>query len=1432
MQRSRINSFIDCYFQQCKNIFIVSIFFAALLFNLSINAQHKNLTFKHLTIEDGLSQNAVFAILQDSKGFMWFGTKDGLNKYNGYTFTVYTHDPYDTTTISSNFIKIIFEDSRGTLWIVTFNGELNLMDSKTEKFYRISIDTNNPKSLSSDDITSIAEDRDGNIWLGTIGGGLNMIERENILKSNYEFIHFEHNPDDTNSLNDNNVNSLLIDNSGILWIGTDSGLSKMISNAKKQFQRFVIDTKNKTVPPNIIDKNIRAILNDSDSTLWLGSSSGVILFNKNNGRFVHYPNRYDIKKYGWGVANDIIKDRSGNLWIGTPAGLMRFDTASKTYIYFEPNSLDYNSISYGGISKIVSDRSGNIWIGTNGYGINIYYPEANRFHSFPYKKFSDKIKTNISIRTIFEDSQNIIWFSSEVLYEWNRKTNELTSHADQQDWNQMGSTGAWSIIEDKNGYLWFGTYRGLYRFNRKTNEHLQFKFNPDNPEALQDEIVLGVFEDNYGSIWAVTEKHLSKLIDVQNGRFINYIYIDKRIANFMMSSSMYQDKQDNLWFTTNIGLFKFNPEKEKFTSYRNNPQDHNSINNNLIRSIYPDPIAPDKILWIGTAGGGINKFDLQNETFTHITEKDGLPNNVVYGILPDEEGNLWLSTNKGLSKYNPAKNHFTNYDVNDGLQSNEFNTGAFFKSKSGELFFGGINGFNYFFPGEVGNKKSIPNLVFTDFKLFNKPVSVKQDNSILKEVISETKEIKLSHSDNVISFEFASLDYYAPTKNQYAYKLEGFNEGWIQLGTKREVSFTNLDPGEYVLRVKGTNSDGVWNEKGASIRIIITPPVWQTWWAYLLYGFVLLTGLYLIRRYELNRVNLKNQLKFEKVESKTLREIDQMKSRFFTNISHEFRTPLTLILGQIDSLQSSIKDLKDKGKLQIAHKNAKRVLRLINQLLDLSKLEAGSLELKAEPHNIVSFLKNLFYSFDLLADKKNIKLSFTSKQEKVFVNVEPDKMEKVFYNLVSNAFKFTAEGGEIAINVFEVDEIPVLVRKYDSENQKSNLNRRKLFQTDKAIDSTIRNKYAAISIKDTGIGIPEDRLSNIFDRYYQADNLQTQDYEGTGIGLALAKELVELHNGIISVNSKVDEGTEFVIYLPFSKERKLTRDQIALVDQTQKISKEFQNQLEDEVLNMTDEHQDHPINGDKINRQIILVVEDNPDVRAYISEQLESKYSVIQAVNGEDGIVEAQEAIPDLIITDVMMPKMDGIEFCKELRKNEKTSHIPIIMLTAKASLDEKIEGLETGVEAYLTKPFSTKELTVRVSNLIHQREQLRKRFSGKTIIKPSDVTSTSIDQTFLEKVIKSVEAHIEDEQFNVDKLAEEVYMSISQLNRKLRALIDQPAGQLIRSMRLNRAAGLLKQNVGSVAEICYMVGFNDQSYFTRTFKKQFGFTPSEFKKQ
>jgi signal transduction histidine kinase/DNA-binding response OmpR family regulator len=566
----------------------------------------------------------------------------------------------------------------------------------------------------------------------------------------------------------------------------------------------------------------------------------------------------------------------------------------------------------------------------------------------------------------------------------------------------------------------------------------------------------------------------------------------------------------------------------------------------------------------------------------------------------------------------------------------------------------------------------------------------------------------------------------------------------------------------------------------------------------------------------MNRIRLKNQLELETVEGDKLKELDRMKSRFFANISHEFRTPLTLILGQIDSVMSSRIETKEKGKLQVALRNARRLLHLINQLLDLSKIEAGSMELRAERHDLVSFLKNVVYSFESLAEQRKISLRFESDEENIAVLFEQDKMEKVFYNLLSNAFKFTPEGGAVRVTV--------------GRNSSRHASRAEARPTE----------CITITVADTGIGIPADQLPHVFDRFYQVDNSQTREHarlpartalaggpsgqEGTGIGLALAKELVELHHGAISVISKEGEGTEFVVRLPIEK-----REQLAGTPADSSRSLAVQGD-QGEI----DEEQAGEAVGaaGNVSGEIILIVEDNADVRAYIREQLENSYRVVEAVNGEKGIIKAQETIPDLIITDVMMPKMDGYQFTRKIRGDEKTSHIPIVMLTAKAGLDDKIEGLEKGVDVYLTKPFSAKELKVQVRNLITRREELRRRFSTATIIKPSEVTATSVDKAFLERVIKCVESHFEDEQFGVEDLAQEAAMSVSQLNRKLHALIDQPAGELIRSMRLQRAADLLKQNAGTVAEISYKLGFTDQAYFSRAFKKQFGCTPSEYKKQ
>ncbi len=1360
-------------------------YFQLILIVLStIKVDAQDISFRHLTIDDGLSQNAIPSIIQDRQGFIWFGTKDGLNRYDGYTFKIFQNDIRDSTSIASNYISTIFEDHYGIIWIGTLTGDLNYYQTASETFKRVKVADNKNK------ITSITEDSSGNLWVGIEGNGLFCITHNKDL-SQFASRHYFFSPD-SSGISSNSISAVFIDFNGRLWIGSSSGLDLFYPQSNS-FKQYKIDTRSRNAPPFPADNSVTSITQTKHNHLWLGTPSGLVDFNIDNGDYRLFPHHYNVFRFGWGTIIDIKADPSGNLWLATPGGLMEFITDKKSYRYYTNNPLDPNTISYNAVSSLCCDKAGILWIGTPGAGINIYDPKANRFATFTRKRDDRSRITGFSVRAICEDNMGDVWISTEVLYRWNRQTGELKSYETSSTRpDDFGNTGAWSIINDSKGILWFATSQGLFSYNPETARSRLYKNNTATKSGPPQKEVYNVLEDNDGNMWIVTEHYVSKLIDSETGKFQNYKYNKDSFQNAALHPCIYQDKEGMFWIGTERGLIKFNQKTGSFQKYLNNLSDPHSMNNDLIKSICPDPGYPEKYLWIGTSGG-LNRFNRIENTFKAYTTKDGLPNNVVYGILPDSKGNLWLSTNHGLSRFNPSSITFKNFDVHDGLQSNEFNTGGFYKSNSGEMFFGGIKGLNYFYPEKVKNNPFVPEIVITDCEIQNRS----SENGSHEQIIipaAGTAEITLSYIIDIIRFEFSALDFSVPEKNKYTYKLENFNDVWINAGTHHSATFTQLPPGEYIFRVKGSNNDGVWNEKGASLKLIILPPWWQTWWAYLVYGILFLLGLYILRRYELNRLQLKNQLKLEKVESDSLRNLDQIKTRFFANISHEFRTPLTLILGQIESVLTSGIGTKEKGKLHIAIRNARRLLTLINQLLDISKIEAGSMELKAGQHNIVSFFKSLFYSFESLAESKKITLKFESVYENIPVVFEPDKIEKVFYNIVSNAFKFTPPYGEIRVNV-----------------------------------NYLNSLEAEIRIKDSGIGIPADRLPKIFNRFYQVDNSSTREHEGTGIGLALTKELIELHKGSISVSSVEGEGTEFIIHLPLG-DTKHQKEKSGITPPGKSTSPEitydtFESVSTNNLKGMT--KQSEAVK----NQEIILIIEDNKDVRNYIKELTEGEYIVSEASNGEEGILRAREIIPDLIITDIMMPKMDGYKLSQEIRNDKRTSHIPIIMLTAKAGLDDKIEGLETGIDAYLTKPFSAKELKVRIKNLILQRKELRKKFSQATIIKPSEVTSVSIDQEFLEKIIKIIESHFEDEQFSVDKLSEEIGMSVSQLSRKLKALIDQPAGQLIRSLRLQRAADLLKQNAGSVAEICYKIGFNDQAYFSRSFKKQFGCSPSDYKK-
>lgn len=1349
----------------------------------------QEVNFRHLNINDGLSQNAVFAILQDNRGFMWFGTKDGLNRYDGYTFKVYQHNPFDSATLSANYITKLFEDSRGILWVGTLNGGLNFYNREKETFQRISFNIGNLPDFNEPEVRSLTEDSQGYIWAGTRNGGLFRLT----IQNNHEIglKHFKSDSIISGGLKGNTVAALYTDSNGILWAGTTEGLNRFIPE-KEMFAFYEINTHHAQRPENDLQKNVTSILEGSDGTFWLGTLAGMVRFDRLTGDYELLPHQYELFRYGWGIIVEMVEDNSGFFWLATPGGLMRFNPLNQSYTYFKHDPFNSNSISDNTISSLCFDKSGILWIGTSGLGINIYNPHAIRFPTLRREKDAASRVTGFSIRSVFEDRDGIVWIGSDVLFRWDRTKNELKSYeTTSYNPDDFGNVGPWKMIQSSDGIIWMASNEGLFMYNPGNQDVKQFKFNPDNKEGIPEKDVFCVFEDMKGQIWILTENYLCTLSDRKNGIFSRPVHLGLPSFNEPARTIIHQDNDSIFWIGTREGLLRFDEKTQQLFFYKNTPANPYSLSNNLIKAICPDPSDPDNFLWIGTAGGGLNLFNKRDEIFSHITEKDGLPNNVVYGILPDSEGNLWLSTNKGLSKFNPHKVTFRNYDVKDGLQSNEFNTGAFYRAKSGELFFGGINGLNYFYPKNITDNPNKPELVITSLKIQNKSIFPDAENSILQKSVSETEKIELNHKDDIITFGFAALDYAAPEKNQYAYMLENFNNAWIHSGTLNSATFTNLPPGEYIFRVKGSNNDGIWNETGARLAIVIKPPWWKTWWAYSFYSLALLFSLWLFRYFEVKRVKLRNQLRLNSIETESLRKLDQLKTHFFTNISHEFRTPLTLVLGQIENVLNSDISPNQKSKLQVANQNAEKLLSLINQLLDLAKIETGSIKLNMEAVDLIPFLKNIFHSFESLAESKNITFQFETECKEVETEFDPEKMERLFYNLLSNALKFTEKNGTVKLSV-------------KLENQSK----------------------VEIKVADSGIGIPASQLPFIFDRFFQADNSVARKLEGTGIGLALAKELVELHRGEITATSTEQKGTEFIVTFPVLSAKNISLED-SITDTPVKRKKPLNtnnNSVENQKLTES--------NAADTKKEIILVVEDNEDVRNYVGQILEPNYLILTAQNGEQGFLVAQNDIPDLIVSDVMMPEMDGFQFSKKIRNNEKTSHIPMIMLTAKAGFEDKIEGLESGVDAYITKPFKAKELTVQIDNLLKQRRLLRERFRKSITIKPSEISAISADQVFLQKTIQKIENHFGDFQFSVEHLAEHLNMSISQLNRKLNALIGQPAGHLIRSMRLTRAADLLKQNSASVSEICYDLGFSDQAYFSRAFKKQFGSSPTAYKNQ
>ncbi len=1369
----------------------------------------QNPLFKPITVEDGLSSSDANCIIQDKIGFIWIGTDNGLNRFDGSDFKVYRNNQNNPNSISDNSIWSLYEDRSGNIWVGTKGGVLNKYIPAFDKFERINLNEN---KYNENSITSILEDREGFIWIGTYSQGLFRYESGTGKITNWKY-----DPNNKKGLSNNYISSIMHDEAGNIWISTYNGLNRLNpQNISDGFNIFFASESNKnSISNNLVWRISQSTVNKN--LLWICTANGLCTYELDKNKF----NRIDIKPdYPLQFSNSFASVAEQNingkeiLWAATYAGLYKIDlnrNLSEQFIHDKKNS---NGLLGNQIDQLLLDRSGVLWIATE-KGINYHSLKTQKFNSIFLKNRSNQLFQelfNADIKAIVDEGKDEFYIAaSEALFYL--KINNESSLLKKFD--ELNNLNLWSLEKGSNNDLWIGTYgNGLIHFDLKTLKKQFVKIESPTFKTSAFNYIKALHLGKDGYLWIGFWGGGLASLNTKTNEYKIWIKDDneKNTLSFNDVWALHEDKFGRLWIGTNGGgLDLFVPNKNgEFLSWKVEENNNNSLVSNSILTITEIPSSNENetILLIGTESG-LNKatvistesniYDVKLNFSTYPDAKE-LFNKSLGAILKDDQGYLWISSNTGLFRYNPKDNSSTNFGYADGLFSNIFNSNSFAQSKSGLMIFGSVKGPVIFNPAEIKLSEYQPNIILTDFKVFDKSIEP-GENSPIKSNIALANEIILAHSENVFSFQFAALDYNSAKSIKYSYIMEGFDKDWNLNGDRTFATYTNLNPGTYKFKVKATNSDGVWNDQPAEILVIVNSPWWRTVWAYVAYLLLILTGLFFIRKVEVNRSKLQNELRFREIEAEKLRDIEKIKSRFFANLSHEFRTPLMLIKGPVEQLLNGKNNNPDE-QIRLIQRNSEKLQKLIDQLLELTQLEASSIPLRAREENLIVLLRGIVYSFSSLAEQKKITLNFNTNIEGLTAWVDKDKLEKILNNILSNAFKFTKENGTIAVNVHK-----------EKQNEK---------------------EFISISIKDSGIGIPKEKLEHIFDRFFQVDDSSRKEYSGSGIGLSLVRELVDLHRWKISVNSEIGSGTEFVLNIPayddyLDDNQKVTEEHSFLGngnnDGNTELSAEKKETNEINIASV-DRLNDSGLDDKK---KTILIVEDSVDVQIYMKEILKDEYNIIIAEDGVKGLESAVQFLPDIIISDVMMPKMDGMEFCSHIKSDWQTSHIPVILLTAKASSENKIEGLETGADDYVTKPFSFRELSVRIKNLLNQREILKQKFGKDVNFKPEDITPNKADQEFLQIATGIIEKNIGVPEFDSDQFAQQMFLSRSQLHRKLHSITGQSTGEFIRTIKLKKAAGLILEKQFSVTQIALEVGFNSPSHFTKAFKQMFGCLPSEF---
>lgn len=1325
--------------------------------------------FRTLTKKDGLSQVSVFAVEQDSSGFIWLGTRDGLNRYDGYAFKVFKNEEISSSIVSNDVRILKYQQQNNCLWIGTIEG-ISRFDLKSQKFQNYK-NTTTSNILPGNDVRCIFIDKDNKVWIGTNNGLAYYEPSTNQLITVFQ-------------QNNISVDCMMYTDSGTLLIGTSNGLYRLSQNTKPLLIPF---DSPKEVEIGLNKANIKALLQDKDGRIWIGChESGLIAIDKFDTDPVYH--RYKSnKKKPKGLSNDNIRALTlgidNKVWVGTFNGLNIYNAESDNFEVLKKSENNTSHLSDSSIKSIFKDKRGGMWVGTYYGGVN--YSEA-MFHKF--KNFTNSIYDANSlssdiVSSFAEEANGNLWIGTEGggLNYYNRFNNTFKSYNyDENDNNTISGNNVKQILLHDNK-LWIGTFtKGFCSLDLKTNKVTRYG---TTNSALSNNNVYDL--DLIGDkLWIGTFGSGLNVFDIRSQQFENKRIQHKKLSSEFVRVIMKDNTNDKIiWVGTERGLNMCILDTTNTISL---------INYYLLtQQIYALHQDKHGNIWIGTLSNGIYKLDVKKKTLLNFSKSNGLAGNTIFGILEDDISKLWLSTNYGLSKLDPNNQLITNYTTANGIVNTEYNFNAYSKSNSGDLLFGGINGFTRFNPSDIKSNEFIPNIAFTALMQNNNLVIPNGKSSVIDADINYCKNIEFDYNEANFSLSFAALDYLSPASNHYSYKLEGLDKDWITTIGEHEVHYTLQNEGKYVFRLKGSNSDGIWNAAEKQITIVVNPPFWRSWWAYLVYIGILSFAVLSFYRY----LKLRTSLHLENYARLQEQDLHEAKLRFFTNITHELRTPLTLIHAPVKKLLEKPMDEESVHRLKMIEKNTQRLLNLVNQVLTFRAIESDQEPILAANKNLTLFLKEIFLPFTETALNRSIEYTFESDDDTLMVFFDEEKLEKVCFNLIANAFKFTNDGGKIKVRL----------TKDDNE--------------------------AIIEVIDNGIGIEDLHKDQVFQRFYEKQHPQHSEIKGTGIGLALSKQLVEMHHGTISFGSIVGQGTTFKVRLllgdklfkPNEIVSEHSKTKVKQFDSKATINLLFGDTKESAKLCLTNEVLPFT------KKEKLLIIDDNPDIRELIHSVFEQEYEINEASNGKEAIALIKKTQPSLIICDIMMPIMDGIAFTKRIKSDIEISHIPIILLTARTTSMYRLEGLAVGADDYITKPFEPEELVLRARNLIQAREDAKHKFVKVMTLDPKIISVTSADEEFLNNALGVIEKNMDNYNYSVDQFASDLMVSRALLFVKLKNLTNQTPNNFIKTIKLKRAAQLLETGKLTVSEVAHKVGFKDPKYFRKVFQEQFDVNPSKY---